>query len=57
MKRFSKIKKNQLHSCHTILILMYHAVPITVYNCHIGRLRKSGGQKVDLISLLLNKFS
>ena len=23
----------------------------------IGRLRKSGGQKVDLISLLLNKFS
>ena len=23
----------------------------------IGRLRKSGGQKIDLISLLLNKFS
>ena len=24
---------------------------------HIGRLRKSGGQKNDLISLLLNRFS
>ena len=23
----------------------------------IGHLRKSGGQKIDLISLLLNKFS
>ena len=24
---------------------------------HIGRLRKSGGQKIDIISLLQNKFS
>ena len=27
------------------------------YSIDIGHLRKSGGQKIDLISLLLNKFS
>ena len=36
---------------------------LSVFNIHIlwqgdiGRLRKNGGQKIDLISLLLNKFS
>ena len=29
----------------------------TFLSISIGRSRKSGGQKVDLISLLLNKFS
>ena len=30
---------------------------IMLTSLHIGRLRKSGGQKIDLISLLLDKLS
>ena len=37
--------------CLKQLSLVYEMKPF------IGRLRKSGGQKIDLISLLLNKFS
>ena len=30
---------------------------IVIITFFIGHLRKSGGQKIDLISLLLNRFS
>ena len=36
------------------LDVRYDDIRISVY---IGRLRRNGGQKIDLISLLLNKFS
>ena len=37
--------------------LLFSKVAAFCDNQFIGRLRKSGGQKIDLISLLLNKFS
>ena len=42
-----------LFSLESPPLMSTHNIPLL----YMGRLRKSGGQKNDLISLLLNKFS
>ena len=49
LDRYPQFKFIKIHLCD---ILNKHK-----YDLNIGRLRKSGGQNIDLISLPLNKFS
>ena len=63
-KSFSIFLTNDVLSNHLISFCMCFTIGrLMICDCGtsleklIGRLRKSGGQKVDLISILLNKFS
>ena len=56
--------KNESFHFNTFLVIsplmpfMYIGVGVEYpWEYNIGRLRKSGGQKIDIISLFLNKFS
>ena len=44
------------HRCQSDVMCPFGGSEVS-FEKSIGRLRKSGGQKIDLISLLLNKFS
>ena len=52
IRKYTRKKQNKPYLLKLDILYSY-----AMCKMGIGRLRKSGGQKIDLISLLLNKFS